>query len=91
MIYVTSNLLSFLHHAGGAQSVKDGLDDAANGPRIYDTDAVVYPSSSSSSLSLDELERMSKERTGRSVAIMLSTFYWLETNRLRRELDLLDF
>lgn len=70
--------------------MKDGLDDAANGPRIYDTDAVVYPSSSSSSLSLDELERMSRERSGRSVSVvmMLNTFYWLEMNRLRRELDI---
>lgn len=77
-------------NAGGAQSVKDGLDDAANGPRIYDTEAVVYPSSSSSSLSLDELERMSKERSGRSVEVivMLNTFYVLEMSRLRRELDI---
>jgi hypothetical protein len=79
--------------AGGVQSLTEGLEEAAKGPRIYDTDVIdsngfssstsstafpeyhtqkgtaewVSTSSSSTSSTLEELERQSKERSGRYV------------------------
>jgi hypothetical protein len=79
---------------GGVQSLTEGLEGAAKGPRIYDTDAIdstgssstssaafpeyhtqkgtaewVSASSSSTTSTLEELERQSKERSGRYVRV----------------------
>lgn len=83
--------------------MKEGLTDAAKGPRVYDTEVVEFPSSSSNndyfseqnksatewvndstSRSLEELERQSRERSGRSVMMLLNRFFYLESDRLQR-------
>ena len=84
--------------SGGLQSLKEGLTDAANGPRVYDTEVVEFPSSSpqnadytqaaewvndSTSRSLEELEKQSRERSGRSVMMLLYRFFFLESDRLQ--------
>lgn len=87
---------------GGLQSLKEGLTDAAKGPRVYDTEVVEFASSSSNnddyseqnksaaewvndstSRSLEELEKQSRERSGRSVIMLLNRFFYLESARLQ--------
>ena len=83
--------------------MKEGLTDAAKGPRVYDTEVVEFASSSpinadysseqskpaaewmndSTSRSLEELEKQSRERSGRSVMMLLNRFFYLESDRLR--------
>lgn len=82
--------------------MKEGLTDAAKGPRVYDTEVVEFASSSSNiddfseqnksttewasdstSRSLEELEKQSRERSGRSVIMLLNRFFYLESDRLQ--------
>jgi hypothetical protein len=82
--------------------LKEGLTDAAKGPRVFDTEVVEFASSSfnnddyseqntsatewpkdSTSRSLEELEKQSRERSGRSVIMLLNRFFYLESDRLQ--------
>jgi hypothetical protein len=82
--------------------LKEGLTDAAKGPRVYDTEVVEFASSSSNnddcseqnksatewandsaSRSMEELEKQSRERSGRSVIMLLNRFFYLESARLQ--------